>query len=102
MKKILFCNLDLLVKQFADIDMQIVLKNRNEFLNYINILCKDDNIVCFISRDINKLNLGKEYFDKEGYKDFKYKLRENVKKFVEQNENKNNYFVFIIFQRHFY
>ncbi|BFK61963.1 hypothetical protein I260019D6_12720 [Dorea longicatena] len=95
MKKILFCNLDLLVKKFADIDMQIVLKNRNEFLNYINILCKDDNIVCFISRDINKLNLGKAYFDKEGYKDFKYKLRENVKKFVEQNENKNNYFVFI-------
>ena len=65
MKKILFCNLDLLVKGFAGWNPEIALTNRNEFLEYISILCEDNNnVVCFISRDKNKLNSGKEHFDK--------------------------------------
>ena len=75
MKKILFCNLDLLVKGFARWNPEIALTKRNEFLEYISILCEDNNnVVCFISRDKNKLNSGKEHFDKRGYNKFKYKL----------------------------
>ena len=34
LKKILFCNLDLLVKKFQELDPENSLKNRNEFLEY--------------------------------------------------------------------
>lgn len=96
MKKILFCNLDLLVKGFAGWNPEIALTNRNEFLEYISILCEDNNnVVCFISRDKNKLNSGKEHFDKRGYNKFKYKLRDDAREYVMQNRNRNNYFVFI-------
>lgn len=64
MQKILFCNLDLLVKSFAGWNPEFTLNNRNEFLGYISILCRDNNnIVCFISRDQNKLDIAKEYFN---------------------------------------
>lgn len=96
MKKILFCNLDLLVIKFEGMDQNETQKNRNIFLEYINTLCEDDdNIVCFISREKNKLDSGKQFFDKNGYNKFKYKLRNNVKEFVMQNKNRNNYFVFV-------
>ena len=86
MKKILFCNLDLLVKGFAGWNPEISLKNRNDFLEYISILCKDNNnVVCFISRDKNKLNSGKEHFDKRGYNKFKYKLRDDAREYVMKN-----------------
>ncbi len=94
MKKILFCNLDLLVKKFQELIPENSLKNRNEFLEYIDILC-EDNEVYFISRDQEKLNSGKKHFDEKGYNKFKYKLRDSAKKFVMENKNKNNYFVFI-------
>lgn len=96
MKKVLFCNLDLLVKGFTGWDPETSLKNRNEFLDYINTLCEDnDNVVCFISRDQNKLNSGKEHFDKKGYTKFKYKLRDDAREYVMQNKSRNNYFVFV-------
>ena len=45
MKKILFCNLDLLVKKFQELDPENSLKNRNEFLEYIDILCEDNEVL---------------------------------------------------------
>ena len=96
MQKILFCNLDLLVKSFAGWNPEFTLNNRNEFLGYISILCRDNNnIVCFISRDQNKLDIAKEYFNQKGYNAFKYKLRDAARDFVMQNKTRNNYFVFI-------
>lgn len=96
MKKVLFCNLDLLVKSFIGLDPEVSLKNRNEFLEYINTLCEDnDNVVCFISREQDKLDLGKQHFDDKGYTKFKYKLRDDAKEFVMQNKSRNNYFVFV-------
>lgn len=96
MQKILFCNLDLLAKSFAGWNPEFTLNNRNEFLGYISILCRDNNnIVCFISRDQNKLDIVKEYFNQKGYNAFKYKLRDAARDFVMQNKTRNNYFVFI-------
>lgn len=96
MKKILFCNLDLLVKGFVGLDPETSLKNRNDFLEYVNTLCEDnENAVCFISREQDKLDLGKKHFDDYGYTKFIYKLREDAREYVMRNKNKNNYFVFI-------
>lgn len=95
MQKILFCNLDLLVKEFTGWDPELSRKNRNDFLKYINILCEDNNIVYFISRDQNKLNSGKKVFTEKGYTKFQYKLRDEAREYVKQNRNKNNYFVFV-------
>lgn len=96
MKKVLFCNLDLLVKGFTGWDPETSLKNRNEFLRYVNTLCEDnDNVVCFISRDQQKLNSGKKHFNEKGFHKFIYKLRDDAKEYVMKNKNKNNYFVFV-------
>jgi len=73
LNKILFCNLDLLVKSFTGYNLETSLKHRNAFLEYITILCEDhNNIVCFISREENKLNSAKKYFDEKGFTKFKY------------------------------
>ena len=87
MQKILFCNLDLLVKSFAGWNPEFTLNNRNEFLGYISILCRDNNnIVCFISRDQNKLDIAKEYFNQKGYNAFKYKsINEQITKIAQNH-----------------
>lgn len=96
LKKVLFCNLDLLVRRFSGWDPEVSLKNRNEFLDYINTLCEDnDNIVCFISREPSKLKVAKEHFDKKGFDKFIYKLRDDAKRYITQHKDKNNYFVFV-------
>lgn len=84
------------MKKFSGWNPEISIKNRDEFLEYIKILCEDnDNVVCFISRDQNKLNSGKKYFDGKGFTKFKYKLRDDAREYVMQNKNRNNYFVFV-------
>ena len=96
MKKILFCNLDLLVKGFTGWEPAASLKNRNKFLEYANTLCENnDNVVCFISRDQEKLNSGKKHFDEKGFNKFIYKLRNDAREYVMENKNRNNYFVFV-------
>ena len=66
-------------------------------LNHVGQMAQSvqDYSVYFISRDQEKLNSGKKHFDEKGYNKFKYKLRDSAKKFVMENKNKNNYFVFI-------
>ena len=92
----MFCNLDLLVKSFDGLNPDVSLKNRNEFLNYINTLSEDnDNVVYFISREQSKLNTAEKHFNENGFNKFKYRLRDNASKFVKENKNKNNYFVFV-------
>lgn len=96
LKKILFCNLDLLVRGFEGRNLESSIKNRDEFLKYINELCQnDDNIVCFISRDQNKLDEAKKHFDGMKYIKFIYELRKNAEEYIQQNKNRNHYFVFI-------
>ena len=61
MEKILFCNLDLLKKTFDGNDNTILHRTRNQFLNYANDLCSDEeNHIYFISRDQKLLDSAKE------------------------------------------
>lgn len=96
MQKILFCNMDLLVKGFEGYDEDESKRNRDSFLGYISELSKEEeNIVCFISHDITRLNKGKKHFDDLGYTNFKYKNRNEIRSFVDKYEEYQNYFVFI-------
>ena len=92
----LFCNLDLLLKGFVGWNPVLSLNNRNDFLKYIDMLCEDNNnIVCFISKDKNKLDTGEKYFNEKGYTKFRYKLREEAREYIRQNRDRNNYFVVV-------
>lgn len=84
------------MKGFTGWDPEASLKNRNKFLEYANTLCEDnDNVVCFISRDQEKLNSGKKHFAEKGFNKFIYKLRNDAREYVMENKNRNNYFVFV-------
>lgn len=62
MQKILFCNLDLLEKEFEGYDQILSKTNRDEFVNYmVELSREDENIVCFISRDNTRLNSAKNF-----------------------------------------
>lgn len=96
MQKILFCNLDLLKKSFNNFDNSTLEKTRNQFLEYAEDLCSnDDNKICFISREQDQLNLAEKFFISKGYKNFKFMTRHAAKEFVLKHKTKNNYFVFI-------
>lgn len=96
MQKILFCNLDLLKKSFNNFDNSTLEKTRNQFLEYAEDLCSnDDNKICFISREQDQLNLAENFFISKGYKNFKFMTRHAAKEFVLKHKTKNNYFVFI-------
>lgn len=97
MEKILFCNLDLLKRTFDGNDNPLLQKTRNQFLTYAKELCSDEeNHIYFISRNQNLLNSAEDYFvEKQGYSNFKFRLREKARDFVMQHRHHNNLFVFI-------
>lgn len=96
MRKILFCNLELLVKGFEGYDPVLSRINRDKFLKCMSeLISEDENLVCFISRNNQQLNLAKNHFDKLGYTNFIYKNRENIRPFVQNQKWIKNYFVFI-------
>lgn len=97
MKKILFCNLDLLRPSINGFNNPNLINIRNEFLHYVRDLCFDkSNHVYFISRDQNTLNSAKKYFvDELGLTDLKFRLRDEARSFVLANKDRNNLFVFV-------
>lgn len=97
MEKILFCNLDLLKRTFDGNDNPILHRTRNQFLNYAQELCSDEeNHIYFISRDQKLLDSAEDHFvKKQGYSNFKFRLRERARDFVMQHRHHNNLFVFI-------
>lgn len=59
MRKILFCNLDLLKRKFEGYDQVVSQKHRDKFLDcMVKLNSEDDNIVCFVSRNNTHLDLG--------------------------------------------
>lgn len=90
MKKIIFCNLDLL-RLFSAAKQYCI-----DFRQYADQLCSDgNNLVYFISRDNSSLKKAQTVLESHGFTQFRYKNRNDVKSFIEQNRQRNNYFVFI-------
>ena len=72
MQKLLFCNLDLLRISFDNFDNSGLKQVRDDFLNYADALCSDDeNQIYFISKDQAQLNAAEKFFNNKGYKNFK-------------------------------
>lgn len=96
MQKLLFCNLDLLRISFDNFDNSGLKQVRDDFLNYADALCSDDeNQIYFISKDQAQLNAAEKFFNNKGYKNFKFRTRAKAKEFALKHKNKNNFFVFI-------
>ena len=97
MEKLLFCNLDLLKKTFNRKENLALQKIRNQFLDYANDLCSDEeNHIYFISRDQRLLDSAENYFFKQkGLSNFKFRLRDKARDFVMKHRHHNNLFVFI-------
>lgn len=96
MQKLLFCNLDLLKISFDNFDNSGLKQVRDDFLNYADALCSDDeNQIYFISKDQAQLNAAEKFFNNKGYKNFKFRTRAKAKEFALKHKNKNNFFVFI-------
>lgn len=92
-KKVLYCNTDLLISKFDGIDLDYSLRNRDEFLQYANRLCTEEsNDVVFISRDKTKLDQVKKTSESRGYSGFKYSLRDDAKRNMDAT-NRNVYVV---------
>lgn len=96
MQKLLFCNLDLLRISFDNFDNSGLKQVRDDFLNYADALCSDDeNQIYFISKDQAQLDAAEKFFNNKGYKNFKFRTRAKAKEFALKHKNKNNFFVFI-------
>lgn len=95
MKKILFVNIDLLKKEVEGIEVK---KYRNQFIHYADELCADDeeNEIVFVSMHQNVLDEAKKYFTENLRKThYNFFNRRYVREFVNNNKNRNNYFVFV-------
>ena len=89
MKKILFCNTDLLVRVFDEMPEEITKKNRKRFLELAETLCIDDkDSIVFISKENKKLNRAREVMENKGYKKFKYVTRSAAKEYIRAHMDK--------------
>ena len=96
MKKILFCNTDLLVRVFDEMPEEITKENRKRFLELAETLCIDDkDSIVFISKENKKLNRAREVMENKGYKKFKYVTRSAAKEYISAHMDKATYFVFV-------
>ena len=106
MKKLIFCNLDLLKlnldpADYQDLDLsdfnfERMRKKRDKFMKKFKQLSEDtDNTIYFYSRKTDVLTNYEKAFREHGYTNFHFRDRSALKDFVSLNKNRNNYFVFI-------
>lgn len=104
MEKLIFCNLDLLRKNFESSDYDefdftyydesSIERIRNEFVDaLVNLTQQDSNKVFFYSRNNKLLETAQKTFD--DIQEFEFLNRSDVEDFVESHRDKNNYFVFV-------
>lgn len=104
MKKLIFCNLDLLKSQFdpddysavdlSSIDYKELEKKRDKFIKKFIELAEDtENKICFYSRKSEMLKKFKLVHKHD--ENFHFVQRNSVREFVMSNKNINNLFVFI-------
>ena len=106
MKKLIFCNLDMLKNKldeedyegydFSNFDYENLQKIMREFICEFKKLSEEtENVICFYSRKRDMLNKYEKIFKEKGYSNFKFIERSNVKAGVNSNKDKNNYYVFV-------
>ena len=106
MKKLIFCNLDLIKValdvndyegiSFTDADKEKFKKKREKFIEKFHELSEDtDNKIYFYSRKADALKGYESLMKYNGYTNFVFKDRSALKEFVTSNKDKNNYFVFV-------
>lgn len=95
MEKILFCNIDLLVKGFEGYDNTLIIKYRDAVLDLLNGFARTNNQVIFLSRDLEKVKNAKFFCEKLGYDKFTFLSRDVVKNFMDNHSEKGNGFVMI-------
>ncbi len=106
MKKLIFCNLDLLKSNLdpadyqdldlSDFNFERMRKKRDKFMEKFKQLSEDtDNTIYFYSRKTDVLTNYEKAFREHGYTNFHFRDRSALKDFVSLNKNRNNYFVFI-------
>lgn len=106
MKKLIFCNLDLLRSKFdpddysgydfVEFDYDKLEEKRRVFLKKFHELAQDtNNKIFFYSRKRMTLDSYEKKYEEEGYTDFSFWDRRTVEKFVKDNTASNNYFVFV-------
>lgn len=106
MRKLIFCNLDLLKEvldqedyaeyDFEDFDFERFRSSRDAFIREFDELAEQmDNDVCFYSRKRVWLSRLERSFHEAGYTSFYFKDRRTVEEFAKLHKSKNNYFVFI-------
>lgn len=106
MVKLIFCNLDMLKDKpdeegyenydLTRFDLENFKTNRDIFIRKFAELSKEsNNKILFYSRKIYLLNEYQKKYFHMGYKNFQFKDRRTIESFVKNNQQKNNYFVFI-------
>lgn len=106
MKKIIFCNLDMLKLKlnesdyegydFRDFDYEKFGEKRSKFiLKFRELSDESDNVIYFYSRKADLIRYYKYEFHKMGYTNFNFINREHVDKFAKLHKDNNNYFVFV-------
>ena len=106
MKKLIFCNLDLLKSNLdpadyqdldlSDFNFEHIKKKRDKFMEKFKQLSEDtDNTIYFYSRKTDVLTNYEKAFREHGYTNFHFRDRSALKDFVSLNKTRNNYFVFI-------
>lgn len=106
MKKLIFCNLDLLKSNLdpadyqdldlSDFNFERMRKKRDKFMEKFKQLSEDtDNTIYFYSRKTDVLTNYEKTFREHRYTNFHFRDRSALKDFVSLNKNRNNYFVFI-------
>lgn len=90
MRKLLFCNLDLL-KSFTNNTLPVV-----AFMDFVDKLRADkENEVFFVSRDQQLLKKAEYSFNEINKKNYNFISREAARNYVMSHKNMNNYFVFV-------
>ena len=106
MKKLIFCNLDLLKSNLdptdyqeldlSNFNLERMRKKRDKFKEKFKQLSENtDNTIYFYSRKTDVLTKYEKAFREHGYSNFHFRDRSTLKDFVSSNKNRNNYFVFI-------
>lgn len=92
MEKILFCNIDILVKGFEGYDDSYVLECREKILNILDAFASSNQVV-FMSRNSGKIDDAKKWANNKGFDRFFFDTRNNVKAFINENYNCKNRFI---------